>query len=119
MHGLTAATQITRSLITTATSDDARLHHYKEALSIILGAASAAGRGNGASHPGDGTHGGSSGYPDRELRWLLTSCWNRGAHHIRFSRWEVRACTHNQTPAVYRAATVHFPVCSCAAISCS
>ena len=86
MHGLTAATQITRSLITTATSDDARLHHYQEARSIILGAASAAGRGNGASHPGDGTHGGSSGYPDRELRWLLTSCWNRGAHHIRFSR---------------------------------
>ncbi len=28
----------------------------------------------------------TSRYPEQELRWLITNCWNRGAHHYRFAR---------------------------------
>lgn len=58
-----------------ATTDEDRLHQYKEAASIVQGTA-APGRGD--------PHG---CYPDIELRWLISSCWNRGAYHARFSRW--------------------------------
>ena len=30
----------------------------------------------------------SSAYPDRELQWLVTTCWNRGAHQAKFQRCE-------------------------------
>ena len=30
----------------------------------------------------------SNAYPDRELQWLVTTCWNRGAHQAKFQRCE-------------------------------
>ena len=27
-------------------------------------------------------------YPDREMQWLVTTCWNRGAHQAKFRRLE-------------------------------
>ena len=68
--------QISHSLIKMAMTDEDRLHQYKEAASIV----------QGATAPGRGSPDGNGGYPDMELRWLVSSCWNRGAYHARFSR---------------------------------
>ena len=50
--------------------DADKLRLYKEAQDLIKGL------------PGNS-------YPDRELQWLVTTCWNRGAHQAKFMRFEM------------------------------
>jgi hypothetical protein len=98
MNGLHAnLLQLLRTLVLMATRDDERLQQYREALSIV--ASVATGRPSAAvqawvePQPGGSSDGEAAGvYPKRELQWLVTTCWNRGAHHARFSRYG-RSCT--------------------------
>ena len=80
-HLLTPPVQVLRSLITMATHDQDRLQQYKEAAGII------------STHQGGAP---PSAYPDRELRWLISSCWNRGAHHVRYWRYAIIPFTPNK-----------------------
>lgn len=61
--------QTLRSLLEMSPSDEDKLKLYNEAKELLVGL------------PGDV-------YPDRELQWLVTTCWNRGAHQAKFQRCE-------------------------------
>lgn len=87
--------RLVRELVLLASRDDERLRRYKDALSII----STLARRQAIAHTptcdtageGDAPVSGAAStflalYPDPELRWLVTSCWNRGCHHRRLSR---------------------------------
>ena len=52
-----------------SSNDADKLSLYKEAQDLIAGL------------PGNS-------YPDRELQWLVTTCWNRGTHQDMFMRSE-------------------------------
>lgn len=52
-----------------SSSDAGKLKLYQEAKELLAG-----------------LH--SSAYPERELQWLVTTCWNRGAHQAKFQRCE-------------------------------
>lgn len=60
--------QVLRTLLELSSCDADKLKLYKEARDLIKGL------------PG-------STYPDRELQWLVTTCWNRGAHQAKFMRF--------------------------------
>ena len=57
-----------RTLLELSNSSADKLKLYKEAQDLIKGL------------PGNT-------YPDRELQWLVTTCWNRGAHQAKFMRF--------------------------------
>lgn len=61
--------QTLRTLLELTSSDMDKLKMYKEAKQLLAGLP-------------------SNAYPDRELQWLVTTCWNRGAHQAKFQRFE-------------------------------
>lgn len=60
--------QVLRTLLELSNTDADKLKLYKEGQDLIKGL------------PGNT-------YPDRELQWLITTCWNRGAHQAKFMRF--------------------------------
>ncbi|GMH32262.1 hypothetical protein BSKO_00096 [Bryopsis sp. KO-2023] len=58
---------VIRSLIQQSSSDTEKLGWYQEANQILLGI-----------HQGC--------FPEIEISWLVSSCWNQGCHHAKFSR---------------------------------
>ncbi len=58
-----------RTLLEMSPTDEDKLKLYQEAKELLAGL------------PGNS-------YPDRELQWLVTTCWNRGAHQAKFQRCE-------------------------------
>lgn len=87
--------RLVRELVLLASRDDERLRRYEDALTVI---STLARRQPIAPTPtfdtageGDAPVSGPAStllalYPEPELRWLVTSCWNRGCHHRRLSR---------------------------------
>ena len=67
---LTYVLQVLRTRLGLSSNEPDRLSLYKEARDLIT-----------ASLPG-------TSYPDRELQWLVTTCWNKGAHQGKFMRLE-------------------------------
>ena len=61
--------QTLRTLVELSPTDAEKLKLYEEAKELLAGLP-------------------SSAYPDRELQWLVTTCWNRGAHQAKFQRFE-------------------------------
>lgn len=62
--------QTLRTLVEMSPNDADKLRLYQEAKELLAGLPSIA-------------------YPDRELQWLVTTCWNRGAHQAKFQRCEI------------------------------
>ena len=60
--------QTLRSLLEMSLSDADKLKLFQEAKQLLAGIGDA--------------------YPDREMQWLVTTCWNRGAHQAKFRRLE-------------------------------
>ena len=61
--------QTMRTLMELTSSDVDKIKLYEEAKQLLAGLP-------------------SNAYPDRELQWLVTSCWNKGAHQAKFQRFE-------------------------------
>lgn len=66
---MSAWLQTLRTLVEMSSSDAGKLKLYQEAKELLAGLPSGV-------------------YPDRELQWLVTTCWNRGAHQAKFQRCE-------------------------------
>jgi hypothetical protein len=63
------AMQTLRTLLELSPTDEDKFKLYQQAKELLAGL------------PG-------SAYPDRELQWLVSTCWNRGAHQAKFLRCE-------------------------------
>lgn len=61
--------QTLRTLLELSSTDEDKIKLYQQAKELLAGL------------PG-------SAYPDRELQWLVSTCWNRGAHQAKFLRCE-------------------------------
>ncbi|DBA79640.1 TPA: hypothetical protein ACH3X1_008321 [Trebouxia sp. C0004] len=61
--------QTLRTLLELSPTDEDKIKLYQQAKELLAGL------------PG-------SAYPDRELQWLVSTCWNRGAHQAKFLRCE-------------------------------
>lgn len=61
--------QTLRTLLELSPTDEEKIKLYQQAKELLAG------------FPG-------SAYPDRELQWLVSTCWNRGAHQAKFLRCE-------------------------------
>lgn len=61
--------QTLRTLLEMSPTDENKIKLYQQAKELLVGL------------PG-------SAYPDRELQWLVSTCWNRGAHQAKFLRCE-------------------------------
>eukprot|EP00955_Chlamydomonas_euryale_P116012 366391-Chlamydomonas_euryale.AAC.21 len=92
MPDMQLAAELVRSLIVLASNDKEKLKQYKEAHSIISNVSQKSPADNG--DPGYGLEGAGAKeqshvvvYPEKEMRWLVATCWNKGAAHLRFSRY--------------------------------
>ena len=61
------AMQTLRTLLELSPTDGDKIKLYQQGKELLAGL------------PG-------SAYPDRELQWLVSTCWNRGAHQAKFLR---------------------------------
>lgn len=59
--------QVVRTLITLASLDGEKLQLFREVAGVLAGLQ-------------------QGSYPEKELEWLISHCWNRGCHHNKFGR---------------------------------
>ncbi|GLI71202.1 hypothetical protein VaNZ11_016321, partial [Volvox africanus] len=85
--------EVVRNLLSLAGGNDAaRLEILKELAALLAGAVVAAAAAAGTAGGGPQTARGGAGrgrgssYPPLEMEALVSSTWNRGAHHARFGR---------------------------------